>query len=189
MNVLYYSKFCKHSEALLEILSKSNSHTNYYFVSIDKRKTVSGKTIIILDNGKEVTLPSIIERVPALLLTNHGNRVLTGGEILHYLRDADETNGNNVQTEPEPFHLNTNIQDNISSDAYSFLDMDSDSLTAKGDGGVRQMHNYVPLDNNPFISTPNDDYVADKVGAGGQNDLEKYIAEREKNIPKHKPQF
>ena len=48
----------------------------------------------------------------------------------------------------------------IVSDQFSFLDQDADSLQAKGDGGVRQMHNYVhlgyvdtisnvPEDNNP----------------------------------------
>jgi hypothetical protein len=46
----------------------------------------------------------------------------------------------------------------VSSDQYSFLDMDSDSLSAKGNGGLRQMHNYVDLNYNDKISTP-EDYV------------------------------
>ena len=33
----------------------------------------------------------------------------------------------------------------VTSDQYSFLDMEPESLTAKGDGGMRQMHNYVQL--------------------------------------------
>jgi hypothetical protein len=33
----------------------------------------------------------------------------------------------------------------IVSDQYSFLDMDADALTTQGNGGMRQMHNYVDL--------------------------------------------
>jgi hypothetical protein len=47
---------------------------------------------------------------------------------------------------------------NIVSDNYSFLDMDSDSLSAKGNGGVRQMHNYVDLNYADQISTPADEH-------------------------------
>jgi hypothetical protein len=45
----------------------------------------------------------------------------------------------------------------ISSDQYSFLDMDADALSAKGNGGVRQMHNYVNLQYSDSIQTPEDD--------------------------------
>jgi hypothetical protein len=48
----------------------------------------------------------------------------------------------------------------IVSDQYSFLDMDSDSLSAKGNGGMRQMHNYVDLNSNGNlnINCPEDDF-------------------------------
>ena len=46
----------------------------------------------------------------------------------------------------------------VSSDQYSFLDMDTDALSAKGNGGVRQMHNYVDLNYNDKIPTPDDDH-------------------------------
>ena len=48
----------------------------------------------------------------------------------------------------------------IVSDQYSFLDMDSDSLSAKGNGGMRQMHNYVDLNSNGNlnINCPDDDF-------------------------------
>ena len=45
----------------------------------------------------------------------------------------------------------------IASDNYSFLDMDSDSLGTKGNGGMRQMHNYVSLNDNMVIPTPKDE--------------------------------
>ena len=45
----------------------------------------------------------------------------------------------------------------VTSDQYSFLDMDSDSLSAKGSGGTRQMHNYVDLNFMDKINTPADE--------------------------------
>jgi hypothetical protein len=58
----------------------------------------------------------------------------------------------------------------IISDHYSFLDQDNDSLKATGDGGMRQMHNYVDLNfvDNCNISTPADDhdYKASKMPEG-----------------------
>jgi hypothetical protein len=45
----------------------------------------------------------------------------------------------------------------IVSDHYSFLDMDAEDLTAKGNGGMRQMHNYVDLNYRDNIPTPADE--------------------------------
>ena len=43
------------------------------------------------------------------------------------------------------------------SDQYSFLDMAPDELSAKGSGGLRQMHNYVDLQYRDAIPTPADE--------------------------------
>ena len=43
-------------------------------------------------------------------------------------------------------------------DNFSFLDMGSDELEAKGNGGTRQMHNYVSLNYADKISTPTDEH-------------------------------
>ena len=189
MDILYYSNYCNHSKSLISMLGKSQIKGNYYYVNIDKRRKDAQNTIyVILENGSEVVLPSIVTRVPALLLPSHGNRVLYGGEIMSYLQSS-ESQLNKVNDDPEPFHLASNIYDNISSDNFSFLDTSFDDMTAKGNGGVRQMHNYVSLHNNPLISTPQDDYVPDKIGARGEDSLEKYIEERDKGIPKKSMPF
>lgn len=189
MDILYYSNYCNHSKSLLSMLAKSQIKNNYYYVNIDKRRKDAKNTVhIMLENGSEVILPSIVTKVPALLLPSHGNRVLYGGEIMTYLQSS-ESQVSQVNDDPEPFHLSSNVYDNISSDNYSFLDTSSDELTAKGNGGVRQMHNYVSLHNNPLISTPQDDYVPDKIGARGQDSLEKYIEERDQGVPKKQMPF
>lgn len=189
MDILYYSNYCNHSKSLLSMLAKSQIKNNYYYVNIDKRRKDAQNTVhIMLENGSEIILPSIVTKVPALLLPSHGNRVLYGGEIMTYLQSS-ESQSAKVQDDPEPFHLSSNVYDNICSDNYSFLDTSYDDLTAKGNGGVRQMHNYVSLHNNPLISTPQDDYVPDKIGARGEDSLEKYIEERDQGVPKKQMPF
>ena len=46
------------------------------------------------------------------------------------------------QGEPDAFGFDSLGSYGVSSDAFSFLDMNSDDLSAKGNGGLRQMYNY-----------------------------------------------
>ena len=70
------------------------------------------------------------------------------------------------------------------SDNYSYLDQSNESMSAKGDGGLRQMHSFVTLQHNDKINTPPEDYEPDKVG---QVDLGKLQAQRDSEIST--PQF
>jgi hypothetical protein len=73
----------------------------------------------------------------------------------------------------------------ITSDQYSFLDMDSDSLSAKGNGGIRQMHNYVDLNYSDNISTPEDEQDYKSVGKiSGDLTVEKLLQQREQELQK-----
>jgi hypothetical protein len=58
----------------------------------------------------------------------------------------------------------------IVSDCYSFLDQSDTELSVKGEGGLRQMHNYVSLNDNGNLSMhlPQDDhdYKSDKLKEG-----------------------
>jgi len=57
------------------------------------------------------------------------------------------------------------------------LDMDADELSAKGNGGTRQMFNYVTVqdDVNMSIETPPDDYSPDKVN---ESSIQQYEQQR-----------
>ena len=68
------------------------------------------------------------------------------------------------------------------SDNYSFLDMDSEELNTKGNGGMRQMHSYVPLNHSDTITTPTDDvdYKQDKLS--GDLTIEKLQQQREQEM-------
>jgi hypothetical protein len=159
--ILYYSKFCEHSNKLLQTLSKSNNQKDIHFICIDKRiKEPSGKIFIVLENSQKIIMPENVNRVPALLLLNQGYQVLYGEAILNHLKPRQEAaikmaTQNNM--EPMAFSFGGGLND-IVSDSYSFLDQGSDELEAKGNGGMRQMHNYVDLNYSDKITTPGDDH-------------------------------
>jgi hypothetical protein len=146
--ILYYSKYCEVSKKYIQILSKSQSQNDIHFICIDKRiKDENNKTYIILENGQKIILPENVNRVPALLLMTQGYQVLYGEKILEYLKPRQEievrkATQNNM--EPIAFSFGGGFS-NIVSDQYSFLDQAPEDLEAKGNGGMRQMHNYVDL--------------------------------------------
>ena len=148
--ILYYSKYCEVSKKYLQLLSKSDVQKDIHFICIDKRvKDASNKTYIILENGQKIILPENITKVPALLLLNQGYQVLYGEQILQHLKPKQQqevrvATRNNM--EPMAFSLGSSGGfGDIVSDQYSFLDQDPDDLKADGNGGMRQMHNYVDL--------------------------------------------
>jgi hypothetical protein len=160
-SILYYSKFCEHSNKLLQTLSKT-TQKDIHFICIDKRvKDASNKMFIVLENGQKIIMPENVNRVPALLLLNQNYQVLYGEAILNHLKPKQEVavrqaTQNNM--EPMAFSFGSGGFGDIVSDAYSFLDQGSEELQAKGNGGMRQMHNYVELNYSDKISTPDDDH-------------------------------
>jgi len=160
-SILYYSNFCDSCKRLLQTLSKTTVSKDIHFINIDKRvKGQDGKLYIVLANGQQIVMPENITRVPALLLLNKNYQVVYGDSILNYMKPMQEeqtriATQNNL--EPMAFSLGGGGGFGIMSDNYSFLDMDSDALSAKGDGGMRQMHNYVDLNANVRIHAPEDD--------------------------------
>lgn len=123
----------------------------YTFICIDRRvKEANNKTYIILDNGQKIVLPENVTKVPALLLLNEGYTVLYGEQILQKLKPRQEVEvrqatQNNM--EPMAFSLGGGGGfGDVVSDQYSFLDQAPEEMAAKeGNGGMRQMHNYVDI--------------------------------------------
>lgn len=188
-SILYYSNFCEHSKKLLQTISKANISNDIHFICIDKRtKDSNNKIYIILENGQKIIMPENVSRVPALLLLNQGYNVLYGESILQHLKPRQQemvkkATQNNL--EPMAFGFSGSGFGSITSDQYSFLDMDSDSLSAKGNGGVRQMHNYVDLNYSDNISTPEDDH--DYKGSNkisGDLTVEQLQQQREQDLQK-----
>jgi hypothetical protein len=184
-SILYYSNFCEHSKKLLQTLSKTQASKDIHFICIDKRtKGPDNKIYLVLESGQKIVMPENVTKVPALLLLNNNYQVLYGDNIYNHLKPAQEVitrqaTSNNM--EPMAFSLGGGC---IASDQYSFLDMDSDALNTKGDGGMRQMHNYVPLNYSDTISTPTDehDYKQSRSAGGQEMTIEKLQQMREQEI-------
>lgn len=178
--VLYYSKSCNNCNKLIEKISRSKIKERMHFICIDNRKVKQNRIFIILENGQEIMLPPSIDKVPALLLINN-NQAIFGDDIYNYLK-PDETLINNISTnfqgEPDCFSFGS-YGLSIVSDNYSFLDQPSDSLLAKGDGGMRQLYSYATINHNDEINTPPDDYSPDTIG---NVTLDKLQNERNNNM-------
>lgn len=170
--ILYYSNYCEHSKKLLQSLSKLNIHQDIHFICIDKRvKDTNGKLFIVLENGQKIIMPENVNRVPALLLLNQGYQVLYGESIFQHLKPKQEVavrqaTQNNMEPMAFSFGGGGGFGD-VVSDQYSFLDQDSESLKAVGDGGLRQMHNYVDINyRDPVTNNAGEDKKASRMPQG-----------------------
>jgi hypothetical protein len=170
-SILYYSNFCDKSKKILQTLAKSNIKEELHYLCIDKRvKAPTGQWYIMLENGEKIIMPPQVNRVPALLLMKQGHQVLYGDQILSHLQPRDTainmaaTNNNG---EPSPFSLNDDCIGGfgVASDTFSYWDQSSEDLSAKGNGGMRQLYNYATIDSNIRIEAPKEDYTPDKIGS------------------------
>jgi len=179
--VLYYSKYCENCKKLLYELGKTNIKTKTHFLNIDKRSVEGDKIYIILSNGKKILMPKNINRVPALLLLNKGNQILFGDDVLNFYKPMvkqEKVAVNRFEGEPSAYSFTGELGTGMS-DSYSFLDQGAEELKAKGNGGMRQMHNFVSLNHKDNIETPPDTYEPDKVGTV---DLNKIQEQRNRDI-------
>jgi hypothetical protein len=123
-----------------------------HFINIDRRvKKSNGATYVILENGQELLLPPTVNKVPALLLLNKSHHVLFGLDINKHLEANNVVHTNPIvksNGEPMAYSLSSSGF-GVASDNYSFLDQDPQSLSAKGDGGMRQQHTATTRSNNP----------------------------------------
>ena len=167
--ILYYSNYCDNCKKLLQDLAKSQEKKDIHFICIDKRKQQNNKTYIILENNQEILLPPSVNRVPALLYLNSPNQsIIFGKEISDQLKPQENLFTNKVEViknneEPIAFAFGSGPA-SVISDSYSFWDQDIESLSAQGDGGMRQLYNYSTINQDGKISTPVDDYSPDKIG-------------------------
>ena len=177
-SILYYSNMCENCKALLQDIKHNNLGSDIHYVCIDRRVTKNEQTYIILENQQELLLPPIVSKVPALLLLNDNYKVLFGKDIKNRLQPKQQTYKevvNPTNTEPSAFSLSS--MGDIVSDTFSFLDQDADELSAKGSGGLRQIHQYSTLNQYDKIDTPEENYESNTIGNQGI-DMDKIQQER-----------
>jgi hypothetical protein len=176
--ILYYSNYCEPSKKILQTVTKTQNAKDIHFICIDKRvKDSNGKVYIVLQNGQKIIMPENVTRVPALLLLNQNYRVIYGDDIYKHLKpqvqqQVKEATKNNMEPVnfQDGFGSFSGFGGGIVSDNYSFLDQSDTELSVKGDGGLRQIHNYVTLNDSMNLSMklPSDDveYNTDKLKEG-----------------------
>lgn len=191
-SIIYYSNHCDKSKAVLTALSKSQVSNDIHFLCIDKRvKSSTGAVHILTETGEKVLLPPQVNRVPALLLLNKGHMVLYGEQILQHFQPKNVALNNEAtgfNGEPNAFALGRESMGSgfgVASDNYSFLDQSPDELSAKGNGGMRQLYNYATIDLVDKIETPPDTYSPDKVGSVSMEQLQQ---KRQSEIQNHSQQ-
>ncbi len=177
-SILYYSNFCEPSKKILQTVSKTQNVNNIHFVCIDKRiKDTNGKTFIILPTGQKLIMPENVTRVPALLLLNQNYKVIYGDDIYKHLKpQVTQEIKQATQNNMEPMNFQDGFSafggfgGGIASDNFSFLDQSDTDLSVKGNGGLRQMHNYVSLNDSMNLSMklPQDEveYNTNKIKEG-----------------------
>jgi len=162
MDFLYYSNNCKYCQKLLAHLAKIGVLDKYSFICIDRR-TVDPTTrqiSITLDRGVKTTLPPNISRVPTLLLVNQKYTAVVGDDIYAYVDSKVQADPNNMATanggEPIGYIISPSSGGvNIVSETFTMYNAPPEELSAKGNGGTRQMYNYASanIDGKP-IQTP-----------------------------------
>lgn len=182
--IFYYSNFCQNCKQVLSVVSRSPVKDEMHFLCVDDRvKGANGATYIKLPDGQKVILPPTVSRVPALLLLNRGHHVLFGEEIMQHIQPSVEAMKHTAvvhQGEPMAFSLGGGSF-GVASDSFSFLDMSTDDLSAKGGGGLRQQHMYAGISHSDQIETPPDNYSPDTIGNGGVS-MEQLQASRESDV-------
>jgi hypothetical protein len=199
--ILYYSTYCQHCNHLINYCSRLNITNQLHFLCVDRRVKRGQQEFILLDNGTEILMPSAIRSVPSLLLLNYGNKILEGDQIKEFidskiaqtqqyqvpltqqngLQNSGQGNSGNMGPTSEPDAFSLGGLGSVVSDQYSFLDQSADELSAKGNGGTRQMYNYATINQFDSIETPPDDYVPNKVG---NMSLDQIRAMREQDVPR-----
>ena len=189
-NIIFYSNYCNNSKKVLTELTKTQLKEELYYICVDKRvRQPNGTTSIILENGQQITMPPSVTAVPCLLLINNGHQTIMGDDIIRHFQPKQEQLNNQATMnngEPLAFSLGS-ANFGVASDNYSFWDMTDDELSAKGNGGLRQMYNYATPDYANTIDTPEDKAVSNTIGNDGMT-MDKIMAQREADVSKLVPQ-
>jgi hypothetical protein len=109
LNILYYSRFCPHSNKVVDFIAKNGIAAELNCICVDRRRVgEGGQTLVQLENGKTEALPPMIDRVPALLLVKEKYQIRFGDDIIEHYKprvkaEANEATGGN---EGEPMAFN-----------------------------------------------------------------------------------
>ena len=172
--ILYYSNYCKYSQGVIDSLAHTKVKDDVHYMNIDNRFADQNNKIFIRNNQHVIPLPENVDSVPSLWMNN---KVLIGNEIRDFIFERLR---NHQGSHDEIISYDFTNMTGVVSDNFSFLDQSAEEMTAKGNGGLRQLYNYATYDFMEKIDTPPDDFVPNKVS--GDVTLDKLIQQRQNEI-------
>ena len=172
--ILYYSNYCKYSQGVIDSLAHTKVKDDVHYMNIDNRFMDQNNKIFIRNNQHVIPLPENVDSVPSLWMNN---KVLIGNEIRDFIFERLR---NHQDSHDEIISYDFTNMTGVVSDNFSFLDQSAEEMTAKGNGGLRQLYNYATYDFMEKIDTPPDDFVPNKVS--GDVTLDKLIQQRQNEI-------
>tara|TARA_Y100001970_G_scaffold190230_1_gene231306 strand:- start:126 stop:716 length:591 start_codon:yes stop_codon:yes gene_type:complete len=160
---LYYSNHCEKCKELLNFLYKTPLRDKFKYVCIDNRVREGNQLFIILNNGHKFPLPSQIQNVPTLL-NPETNELYVGEQIKNFLippQQKIQRQNQQINNDPDAFTfgINSGSSFGVNSDSYSYLNQSESEMKAQGNGGMKQLYNYVTLNNydQQKINTPDEE--------------------------------
>lgn len=184
MDILYYSNLCVHSQKVIEFVVKHQLSNQLSCICVDKRKrdVNNNQTVVVLENGQQVTLPPNLQSIPAILCVKKNYTLVMGKDpILAYLQEKFGTqyanaafdhpgsqNGKQRIQEREPVGVTLTgltLNSNILSEAFTSYDLGPDDLSTKSTSQNRPLHHYTSVNQDFKINTPEDSYRPDKVSS------------------------
>jgi len=190
MDILYYSGYCTHSQNIIRYLAKNDLRNKLSFICIDKRARDpnNNQLYVILENGTRVILPPNVHSVPALLLVRENYRVLFGDDIIKHFEpymEEQKTVATKQNGEPMAFSLQ-GASAAVTSEQYTLYSLTPEELSSKGNGGRRELHNYVSASQDVImIQTPPDNYRPDKLS--NNVTVESLQTQRNEEVPINAP--
>ena len=181
-DIFFYSNHCKHSQKVIEFISKNNMIDKISCICIDKRvRDANNHILVTLDNGQNVSIPPSVNNVPALLKVTQNHTVVIGSEsIIEYFK-TDKQYINKQQTQSQI--LNTNVEPISYDFGFSNADISSEKFSNYGDTKSNQMNKYVGVDSVISINAPEEKYKADKLDSGVT--IDKLLQIRNQDIPQN----
>mgnify|MGYP001448092487 CR=1 FL=1 len=178
---IYYSNHCNKSRELLNFLYKTPFRDKFKYVCIDNRVKQGDQIFILLNNGQRFPLPSQIRKVPTLLNTET-NELYVGEQIKHFLvppAHKIERQNDAINHDPDAFSfgINNGSAFGVKSDSFSYLTQSEQEMRAQGQGGMKQLYNYVTLNSyDQKIETPEEESIDQQ--RAGSLDLKQIEHER-----------
>lgn len=193
--VVYYANTCQYSKKLLSDIKTLNLQ-HVHFVCIDRRVTgKDGKLYAVLKNEEHIRLPDNLANVPALLLLNEQKIIYGWQEVkaqiekmnVGHIKIATNNNMEPLSKQQTNMIGDLNAFDgfngSVVSDHYSFVNQSTEELMSQGNGGTRQMYNYVPYGD---LGNTGVNYVADQPSnhriKEGQYTIDSLKQQRERDL-------